>query len=237
VLPVSDVVPRRTRPWVTLALVAAQGVAIAVTAGADADALAALYERVGLQSSWSWRTAIASPFLPHGWLHALVSASALWIAARPLEDRLGHARFILVYALLCLAAAASHVATAPGSTPPVVGAGGALAGLAGGYLVLFPRSRVVLLVPALPVHVVEVPAPVFLGCWFVLEALAAIARATAVPPTGALTLWAYLAGFGAGAGALWVARRRERDDPAWWDTVTSRRSAGGRRAKPAKARS
>ncbi len=142
---------------------------------------------------------LTSLFLHGGWLHLLGNLLYLWVFGGNVEDRLGHARFLLFYLACGVVAGLTQVAMDPSSPVPTVGASGAIAGVLGAYLVSYPKARVLTFVPIffLP-WLVEVPAFVFLVLWFatqVLMGLAPFGREL----TGGVAWWAHVGGFVAGA--------------------------------------
>jgi membrane associated rhomboid family serine protease len=159
-------------------------------------------------------TVITSMFLHGGWLHVIANMWFLWIFGDNVEDRMGHERFILFYALCGAGAAVGHVLMSPGSPVPTIGASGAVAGVMGAYLVLYPRSRVLTLIPLIVVwDVVEVPAILLLGLWFVLQVLSASAAAGGDPASGGVAFAAHVAGFGLGVVGVFAFRKRRQ--PRW----------------------
>ena len=142
-----------------------------------------------------------SMFLHGGWLHILGNMLYLWVFGDNIEDRLGHFRFLFFYLICGLAAAALHILTNPTSKLPTVGASGAIAGVLGGYLVLFPRARVVTLVPILFFfQLMELPAILFLGIWFLMQFFSgALSLSTGAGSVGGTAWWAHIGGFVAGA--------------------------------------
>ncbi len=143
-----------------------------------------------------WMTAFTSMFMHGGWLHLGGNMLYLWIFANNVEDRLGHARFILFYLLVGLAGAGAQAAVHPGSMLPMVGASGAIAGVMGAYALLHPRARVLTLIPlGFIMRVIEVPAVLFLGFWILLQLISA--------PAGGGTAWfAHIGGFVAGLALI-----------------------------------
>jgi membrane associated rhomboid family serine protease len=134
-------------------------------------------------------TLLTSMFLHGGWLHLIGNMWYLWIFGDNVEDRLGRGRFLLFYLASGVVAALLHYALNPNSGAPTVGASGAIAGVLGGYLVAFPRARVVTLVPLFPFfQVMALPAVLVLGLWFVMQFF-----------SGFLSL-----GFGGGGVAWWA---------------------------------
>jgi hypothetical protein len=146
-------------------------------------------------------TVLTSMFLHGGWLHLVGNMWYLWIFGDNIEDRLGHARFLVFYLLAGVVAAMLHYAFNPASRLPTVGASGAIAGVLGAYVVAFPRARIITLVPFFPFfQVLALPAILVLGLWFVMQFF-----------SGALSLgyggggvawWAHIGGFAFGAVAM-----------------------------------
>jgi len=129
-----------------------------------------------------------------------------------------------VFYLLCgVAAALAQTGTQPDSITAMVGASGAIAGVMGAYFVLYPHSRIVTVIPIFfYLHIMEVPALVFLGVWFVLQFISgvgSIAAATAGEASGGIAFWAHIAGFVAGVSGVLVFRRPERQRVEWWNEL------------------
>jgi rhomboid family protein len=162
-----------------------------------------------------WLTLLTHMFLHAGLLHVLGNCWFLWIFGRPVEDRLGGLKFLLLYVPAGVAAAALQIAFSPGSTTPMLGASGAISGVLGAYLVLFPGGWIAALVPWI-VPILPVPAVVFLVLWFVLQAFAGFGSLHAgAAAAGGVAWWAHVGGFAAGAAltlqarrAGWISRRR-----------------------------
>ena len=144
-------------------------------------------------------TIFTSMFLHANWLHLISNMWALWIFGDNIEDHLGHFRYLLFYFGTGLAASLLHIAFNFGTQIPSVGASGAIAGVMGAYLRLFPRARIVTLVPVLffPLFF-EVPAFLFMGFWFFMQLLSG-AVSLAVTNTGeGIAWWAHIGGFSVG---------------------------------------
>lgn len=140
---------------------------------------------------------ITSMFLHGSWLHILGNMWYLWIFGDNIEDHLGHFRYFLFYLGTGFAAGMVHIIANPASTVPVIGASGAVAGVLGGYMVLFPRSRVLSLVPVIFfITVVEVPAVLFIGIWFLIQVFNSIGSLGGA--AGTVAWWAHIGGFVAG---------------------------------------
>lgn len=146
----------------------------------------------------TWGTLLTSMFLHGSWMHLIGNMWFLWIFGNNIEDSMGRLRFLVFYLLTGLAAAATHLVSDPGSEIPVVGASGAISGIMGAYLVLYPHARVVTLVPlGFFLHMMRIPAWVMLGYWFLIQALSA-AVTPAQAGGGGVAFWAHVGGFVAG---------------------------------------
>ncbi len=138
-----------------------------------------------------------SMFLHGSWLHLIFNMLALWIFGDNVEDYVGHFRYLILYFLSGLAAAALHTFFNYGSPVPSVGASGAIAGVMGAYFVLYPRAKVLTLVPFFFVFFVWLPAWVVLGFWFVAQFLSGAATSIAnhVGGSTGIAFWAHVGGF------------------------------------------
>ena len=183
-IPLRDVIPTRTTPFVAIALIGVNAIASGYVVVVGRSNVVLIL-----------------------WL--AVNMLYLWLFGENVEDRMGHGRFLVFY-LFCAAAATLVHMAAEMRTNWTTAIGGATAGVMGGYLVLYPRSSIILLVPLVPsVRVVEVGAVYFVGMWFALQL-----------STGGF--WADVVGFLAGAGAVVVLRRPERQRVEWWNDVIRR---------------
>jgi membrane associated rhomboid family serine protease len=176
--------------------------------------------RVAAQPS-TWITPFTAMFMHGGLLHLGGNLLFLWIFGNNIEDCLGHARFIVFYLLGGLAAMALQVAIAPDAAVPTIGASGAIAGVLGGYLVLFPRARVLTLIFIVFFFTfIELPALLLLGFWFVTQLL--FGYFDLADPTGGgggVAYFAHVGGFVFGMIAIRLfAPRRAREaklEAAW----------------------
>jgi len=145
----------------------------------------------------SRETLFTSMFLHGSWMHLIGNMWFLWIFGNNVEDSMGHLRYLLFYVITGLLAAGAHVISDPGSAIPTVGASGAISGIMGAYLILYPRARVKTLVPLVIIlTIVNVPAWVMLGYWFVVQLLSSMADSAMTG--GGVAFWAHIGGFGAG---------------------------------------
>lgn len=143
---------------------------------------------------------LSSMFLHGGILHLGGNMLYLWVFGDNIEDKLGHGRFLAFYLLCGLAATLLHVVIDPASTVPTVGASGAISGVLGAYLLMFPKARVVTVIPIFFfLQVAELPALIVLGFWFVIQffnGIASLGYETA--GMGGVAWWAHIGGFIAG---------------------------------------
>jgi rhomboid family protein len=142
-----------------------------------------------------WATLFTSMFLHGGWAHLGGNMLYLWIFGDNLEKRMGHLRFLVFYLVCGLAAGLAHVLTNARSDVPTVGASGAISGVLGGYLVLFPRNRVRVLSRG---GIVYVPAWVMLGLWILIQFVSGAASISRTAETGGVAYMAHVGGFVAG---------------------------------------
>jgi membrane associated rhomboid family serine protease len=138
-------------------------------------------------------------FLHGGWLHLIFNMWTLWLFGTTVEDRLGHGRFLAFYLACGLAASVAHVAFNPTSIVPALGASGAIAGVLGCYMRLFPLARVVVVVPILFIPLFfEVYAFVFVGLWFLIQIFQGTLELVLPSSGGGVAWWAHVGGFVAG---------------------------------------
>jgi membrane associated rhomboid family serine protease len=208
-IPLRDVIPSRTFPFINISLIVANALAFILELSmSDAGFEPFLRAFALVPRHFSWTTVFTSMFIHGGWLHFLGNMLYLWIFGDNVEDRLGHARYLVFYLLCGTAAAVAHVLMNPGSALPTLGASGAIAGVMGAYFVLYPHSRILTLVPIFIfyVRIFEVPAIVFLGIWFIIQFLSG--AATVGVESGGVAVWAHVAGFVTGVGWVLVFRAR-----------------------------
>ncbi len=144
----------------------------------------------------SGATVLTSMFLHGSWMHLIGNMWFLWVFGNNIEDSMGHVRYLLFYLICGGLAAAAHLASAPGSPIPTVGASGAISGIMGAYLVLYPRVRVfTLFFFVIFIRVIPIPAWVMLLWWFGLQLLSG---SVSVGSGGGVAFWAHVGGFVAG---------------------------------------
>jgi rhomboid family protein len=152
----------------------------------------------GVPPSIALLPVFTSMFLHAGWLHLIFNMWFLWIFGRNVEDALGHFPYLIFYLLCGVVAAFAQVLSNPSSTIPTVGASGAIAGVMGGYFVLYPRARVLMLVPFFFIFFLWLPAWAVLGYWFVLQFLSGVGSSLVGADAGGVAFWAHVGGFLAG---------------------------------------
>ncbi|HEY3092959.1 MAG TPA: rhomboid family intramembrane serine protease [Vicinamibacterales bacterium] len=217
-IPLRDIIPSRTTPVVTITLIAINVLVFLyeLSLGRAVDAFTLYWGLV--PAAFSWVTVVTSMFLHGGFMHVAGNMLYLWIFGDNVEDRMGHGRFLVFYLLCGVAAALAQTITQPDSVIPMVGASGAIAGVMGAYFVLYPRSRIVTLIPLFFFfQVIEVPAILFLGIWFIMQFISGLGSiVTVAGNTGGIAVWAHVAGFVAGISGVVVFRRPERKRVEWW---------------------
>jgi membrane associated rhomboid family serine protease len=214
-IPLRDVIPSRTVPFFTIAFIVLNSLAFLFELSMSDPALEDFLRAFGVvPADFLWPTLFTSMFLHGGWLHFLGNMLYLWIFGDNVEDRLGHFRYVIFYLLCGAAAALAHVFINPHSALPTIGASGAIAGVMGAYFVLYPHSRVLALVPLFIFwEIIEVPAILFLGVWFVMQFFSGVGSIAieAGVETGGVAFWAHVAGFLAGVAAVFVFRKPARN--------------------------
>jgi membrane associated rhomboid family serine protease len=221
-IPLHDDNPTILKPVVTMGLIAICGLVftwqLSLAPGAAEKAVyafglvpAVLFGTASLPSEVatipSVASIITSMFLHGGLMHLLGNMLYLWIFGNNIEDAMGHVRFIAFYLLCGTAAALSQAFQDPSSTIPMIGASGAIGGVLGGYLMLFPRAHVIVLVPlGFFMYTFRVPALLVLGIWFAMQFLYSSMTAG---QTGGVAYWAHIGGFVAGAVLIVPFRSKE----------------------------
>ncbi len=218
-IPLRDIIPSRTTPFVTVGIILINVSAFLYELSLpEADLLRFLRLHGVVPVTFAWPAVLTSMFLHGGWLHVLGNMLYLWIFGDNVEDRMGHGRFIVFYVLCGTVATLVQVATDPGGAVLLVGASGAIAGVMGAYFVLYPHSRIIALVPILFfVQIIEVPAILYLGLWFLMQFLSGVGSVgVQTQDAGGIAFWAHVAGFVAGVAGVFVLRRPERQRVEWW---------------------
>lgn len=223
-LPLRDKNPSPVTAWVVYGLMAANVLLFLFEIGLSEEQLQQLLYRYGfvpVQATQALRgeaslsgellmPLITSMFLHGGWAHVLGNMWFLFIFGDNVEARLGHVPFLLFYLFCGLAASGAQYGLAPGSELPTIGASGAIAGVLGAYAVCWPRARVVTLVPILYfIHLIELPALLVLGFWFLVQLLQGAASLGVQFSHGGVAYGAHVGGFVVGAALIKLLPRRK----------------------------
>jgi membrane associated rhomboid family serine protease len=226
VIPLRDDNPTDLTPWVTRSLVVACVVVFLwqFSLGPDAGQQAVyalgvipavLLGEAQLPADLVWvpaqLTVITSMFMHGGWMHLIGNMLYLWIFGDNVEDSMGHGRFAVFYILCGVAAVFAQALPAPESQIPMIGASGAISGVLGGYLLLFPRAHVLVAIPfGFYAHIVRLPAMAVLGFWFLLQLLSQFMTPEG---EGGVAFRAHIGGFIAGLALVALFKRR--NVPLW----------------------
>ncbi len=211
-LPLKSLIPRRAFPIVTLGLIALNVYVFVEELTFSHVALNHLLGAYGLVPERFASLAnggsvtfvdavlplISSLFLHADWLHIIGNMWFLWIFGANVEDRLGHIPFLVFYFVCGIVAGLTHVFFNWGSSVPTIGASGAISGVVGAFLILFPVSRILTLVPIIIIPLIfEIPAIIFIAIWFALQLFGGLGNVT---QHGAQTIawWAHVGGFAMG---------------------------------------
>ena len=251
-IPLRDDVPSRTVPFVNYALMALNGFAFFLELGLGRGLERFVLQNAVVPARFTGPdhalqipeilstsldpalggTVLLSMFLHGGWAHFLGNMLYLWIFGDNVEDRMGHSKYLVFYLLCGWAASYAHIAASPDSRIPSIGASGAIAGVLGAYISLYPRAKVVTLLPlGFFMELIQIPALFFLGLWFVQQFLyGALSLTVRTAQTGGVAWWAHIGGFAAGFLLVWLFQSRRqrpaRRDSWWEDHYRGRRVRG-----------
>ena len=218
-IPDSDVIPSRTTPVVTIALITLNALAFLYELRLDDRQLQQLVVSAGVvPAAFAWAAILTSMFLHAGWLHVGGNMLYLWIFGDNVEDRLGHARYLIFYLFCGAAAALGQIATNPSSVVPMIGASGAVAGVMGAYFVMYPQSRILTAVFVIVfMDLIEIPAIFFLGIWFFMQLFSGVGSIGVSAAGAGVAFWAHVVGFATGVvlGAVW--RMAEQGEKKGWE--------------------
>ena len=218
-IPLRDVIPSRTTPYITVTIIVLNAIAWLYELVLPPDVLPLFLQNFGVvPARFAPMTLVTSMFLHGSWSHVIGNMWYLWIFGDNVEDRLGHGRFIVFYLLCGMAAAFGQIIMDPYSQLPTIGASGAIAGVMGAYFVLYPHSRVLTLIPWIFIQIIEVPAIILLGFWFLMQFISAgaIAVTANTHGGGGVAFAAHVAGFIVGVLGVFVFRKPLVDR---WDPV------------------
>ena len=215
-LPLRDENPTVITPVTTVALIAVNLAVWVLVQGAGAER--ALEASVGTFGTYpceltgacraaglGWASVLTSMFMHGGWEHIIGNMVFLWVFGNNVEDVMGHGRFLVFYLVCGVAADAAHVLLSPTSAVPTVGASGAISGVMGAYILLYPHARVQTWVP--PIFIWRLRAWVLLGYWFVLQVFGGLVQIGAeAGDRGGVAVWAHVGGFVAGLVLIYAFR-------------------------------
>jgi membrane associated rhomboid family serine protease len=185
------------------------GEALVFTFGLIPSHTQLLFSGHGTTLSQAFLPMVTSMFLHGGWMHLLGNMLFLWVFGGSIEEALGHFQYLAFYFISGIGAAIVHTIFNWGSKVPTVGASGAISGVMGAFIVLYPRARVATLIPALFLFfTIRIPAFLMLGYWFFLQIFSGVASLGVGGDKGGVAWWAHVGGFL--LGALLVAGKRRR---------------------------
>jgi len=228
VIPIGDSVRSRTFPYVNIAIIIANFLVFFYEVGfaSNIDRLffdwavvpADLTDYLHNPGGHSLRvlfTPITAMFLHGGWFHIVGNMIFLWVFGDNVEDAVGHFRYLAFYLLCGIAATAAQVWIDPSSQVPTLGASGAIAGVLGAYLVLYPRATIATLILPFFFWTAYIPAFLLIGFWFFLQLFSGVAAiGQAVGASEGVAWWAHVGGFTAGFLLVWLFRRDRPARPA-----------------------
>jgi rhomboid family protein len=224
--PIKNAVPTRYPPVVTWALIAANCLVFFVQLGLSPREEELFLIRFALiPARYFGLLPVGSPssladylpfltmmFLHGGWLHLILNMWTLWLFGKVIEDRMGSGRFLLFYLVCGILAAFAHAIFNADSVVPALGASGAIAGVLGCYVRLFPTARLIVLVPIIIIpFFFEMPAILYVGFWFVMQMLQGAAELFMPSTGGGVAWWAHIGGFIAGLSLGSLFARSERN--------------------------
>jgi membrane associated rhomboid family serine protease len=224
-IPIRDQIPTRRVPVITYALIAANVLVFLMEwlAGAGQEELVYQFALIPEQVTAGLdlgdvSDVFTSMFMHAGLAHLLGNMLYLWIFGDNVEDSMGGLKYLAFYLIGGVVASVTHIVTNPESAIPTVGASGAIAAVLGAYLVLYPQSRVLTIIPlGFFIRMTMVPAVVVLGLWFVLQIFSGFLSVGASEDVGGVAFWAHVGGFVAGVvlGRLFAGARREEYAVRW----------------------
>jgi membrane associated rhomboid family serine protease len=208
--PIVNTAPSRSPPLVTWALIAAN--CLVFLYDLSPDELEAFLRRFALIPALyftpdfdlgyalsNWQPFFTNMFLHGGWLHLILNMWTLWLFGGTVEARMGHARYLVFYLACGIFASVAHAVVNPTSTEPALGVSGAIAGVMGCYIRLFPWSRIIVVIPILFLPLFfEVPAVVFVGFWFAIQVLQGTGSLFVTSVGDGIAYWTHIGGFLAG---------------------------------------
>jgi membrane associated rhomboid family serine protease len=224
VIPIKDTVPRSGIPFATWAIIFLNGIIFLLEISIPKDTLEEIFYLFGLVPArysypkWAmvhgfsfddYLSFLTNMFLHAGWLHIIGNMWFLYLFGRSVEERMGHLRFLVFYLISGIAASLTFFILDIHSTVPELGASGAIAGVMGAYLVLFPTARIIAVFPIFffPFFF-ELPAFVYIGFWFLLQLFSGALSSGSLEAEGGVAWWAHVGGFVAGMVLLPLFKKR-----------------------------
>ncbi len=217
-IPLRDENPTELTPFVTVILIVLNVAAWVLLQGAGAPQVleASVHvfgtvpcevtgncEVVGLRQS----ALVTSIFMHGSWAHLIGNMIFLWVFGNNIEDSMGHVRFVIFYLVCGVAASLAHIFVVPQSAVPMVGASGAISGIMGAYVLLYPRVRVHTWLP--PFFLIDIPAWFFLGYWFIIQlGMGLVTIGPEAADQGGVAVWAHVGGFVAGVLLIKIFEKR-----------------------------
>ncbi len=224
-IPIRDQIPTKRVPLVTYALIAVNVLVFLLEwlAGSGQEALVYEFALIPAEVTAGLDVGdvsdiFTSMFMHAGLAHLLGNMLYLWIFGDNVEDSMGGLKYLSFYLIGGVVASVTHILTNPNSQIPTVGASGAIAAVLGAYLILYPQSRVLTIIPfGFFIRMTMVPAIVLLGFWFVLQFFSGLLSVGATEDVGGVAFWAHVGGFVAGMvlARLFAGRRREEYAVRW----------------------
>ena len=219
-IPLKDRNPSRTFPFINYLLIAANAAVFLyeLSLGQQLDGFIIKYGLISHRYFYDLEHHIhlltryvpffSSMFLHGGWMHIIGNMWFLFIFGDNVEDRLGHGNYLAFYLLSGLAAAIVQLLSSVGSSVPTIGASGAISGVLGAYLVMFPRAKVVTLLPIFFFFdIIDISAFLFIGFWFLIQFVSGL-QAVGIDTSGGIAWWAHVGGFVSGILMVPIFKKR-----------------------------
>ena len=224
-IPLRDTIPSQTFPFITIFLIIINGLVFLVEMSIGEylpgfisvfGNIPARYFQAAAKTDLDFITRFiplfTSIFLHGGWFHVIWNVWFLWIFGDNVEDHFGHLKYLFFYITCGVLAGIAHVYMNPTSTMPTIGASGAIAGVMGAYIFLYPRAKVLTLIPIFLIFpIIHIPAFVFLSFWFLVQFLSGFASLSISGVYGDVAWWAHIGGFIAGLlTAMFIVPRKKK---------------------------
>ncbi|MGZ3590935.1 MAG: rhomboid family intramembrane serine protease [Thermodesulfobacteriota bacterium] len=225
-IPLKDTIPRIGFPFITGLLIVINGIIFVFEISIPKDLLLRVIYLFGLVPAkytypkWAiihglkfddYLSFLTNMFLHAGWLHIIGNMWFLYLFGSRVEEQMGHGRFLVFYLLAGIAASAAYFAIDIHSTIPEMGASGAIAGVMGAYMVMFPKAKILTVIPILFLpFLVQLSVFVYVGYWFLLQLLSGMLSFASQTSQGGVAWWAHIGGFVAGILLLPFLRGKDR---------------------------